>query len=441
MALLTLGLSHHTAPLDVREQVAIAPEQSNDALRGLLAADGIRHAAILSTCNRTELYLDGADTAHASATEWLSRYRRLPDTLLAPYLYRYRDEAAVRHVLRVATGLDSLVLGEPQILGQLKGAWRQAREAGTLGPELERLFQRSFAVAKRVRSGTNIGANPVSVAYAAVRLARQIYENLADCTVMLIGAGDTMELVARHLREQGCTRLVVANRSLDRAQALAERFSGYAVALDDLPTHLAEADIIISSTASPEPVLRRPMLESALRKRRRRPVFIVDLAVPRDVESTVAELDDIFLYTVDDLRGVIEHGLNLRREAAEEAERMIDLEVGHFMEWLRGQDAVPAIRRYREIAEDQRDEVLAQARAMLNRGEAPEKALEFLAHRLTRRLMHPPSVHLRTAAERSRGEALAAAQLLLGLDPVDAQQEEENREAGNQGGHEDDPGQ
>lgn len=427
MALLTLGLSHHTAPLEVREQVAIAPEQSDAALKGLLSADGVRHAAILSTCNRTELYVDGGPSADAAATDWLGRFRRLPDARLAPYLYRYHDDAAVRHVLRVATGLDSLVLGEPQILGQLKAAWRQAREAGALGPELERLFQRSFAVAKRVRSSTQIGANPVSVAYAAVRLARQIYEDLANCTVMLIGAGDTMELVARHLREQGCTRLVVANRSLDRAQALAECFSGYAVALDALPTHLAEADIIISSTASPEPVLRRSMLADALRSRRRRPVFIVDLAVPRDVEPAVAELDDVFLYTVDDLRGVIEHGLSLRREAAEEAERMIDLEVGHFMEWLRGQDAVPAIKRYRAVAESQRDEVLSRARAMLARGENPEKALDYLAHNLTRRLMHPPSIKLRTAAERSRAEVLAAAERLLGLDPgVDTTQDEKD---------------
>jgi glutamyl-tRNA reductase len=414
----------------VREQVALAPDQSGTALTSLLADDGPRHAASLSTCNRTELYVDGEPSSGDAATNWLSRFRRLPDSRLTPYIYRYQDEAAVRHVLRVATGLDSLVLGEPQILGQLKTAWKQARQAGALCPELERLFQRSFAVAKRVRSGTEIGANPVSVAYAAVRLARQIYENLADCTVMLIGAGDTMELVARHLREHGCTRLVVANRSLDRAQGLAERFSGYAVALDALPTHLAEADIIISSTASPEPILKRPMLEEALRNRRRRPVFIVDLAVPRDVEPAVAELDDIFLYTIDDLRDVIEHGLRLRREAAEEAEQMIELEVGHFMEWLRGQEAVPAIRRYRAMAEEQRDQVLERARAMLERGEPPERALDYLAHNLTRRLMHPPTVRLRTAAERSRIDLLTAAEDLLGLEPRedDGDAEEEPRE-------------
>lgn len=417
MALLTLGLSHHTAPLDVREQVAIGPEQADAALRGLLDADGVEQAAILSTCNRTELYLDCGGTSDEAAARWLAGFRDIPARDLDPYLYRHRDDAAVRHVLRVATGLDSLVLGEPQILGQLKDAWRHAHDAGALGAELERLFQRSFAVAKRVRTSTEIGANPVSVAFAAVRLARQIYEELASRTVMLIGAGDTMELVARHLREQGCTRLVVANRSLDRAQALAERFSGYAVSLADLPTHLAEADIIISSTGSPTPVLTKSMLEEALGKRRRRPVFIVDLAVPRDVEATAAELGDVFLYTVDDLRAVIEQGLRLRREAAAEAEKMIDLEVAHYMEWLRSQRAVPAIRRYRELAEAQRDEVLARARAMLARGESPDRALDYLANALTRRLMHPPSTRLRGAAERSRGDVLRAAERLLGLDP------------------------
>lgn len=419
MSLLTLGLSHHTAPLDVREQVAIGPEHSDSALRGLLAADGVRHAAILSTCNRTELYLDGGPDSDDAAAEWLGRFRAIPPAELDTYLYRHRDEAAVRHVLRVATGLDSLVLGEPQILGQLKDAWRHAHDAGALGAGLERLFQRSFAVAKRVRANTEIGANPVSVAYAAVRLARQIYEELASRTVILIGAGDTMELVARHLREQGCTRLVVANRSLDRAQALAERFSGYAVSLADLPTHLAEADIIISSTASPTPVVSREMLERALATRRRRPVFIVDLAVPRDIEASAAELDDIFLYTVDDLQQVIEQGIKLRREAAVEAERMIDLEVAHFMEWMRSQNAVPAIRRYRAVAEAERDAVLSKARGMLARGESPEAALDYLARTLTNRLMHPPSVHLRNAAERSRDDVLAAAERLLGLAPDD----------------------
>lgn len=417
MALLTLGLSHHTAPLEVREQVAIGPELADTALRGLLEADGVRQAAILSTCNRTELYVDCGRTSDDVVADWLAAFRAMPVSELDPYLYRHRDDAAVRHVLRVATGLDSLVLGEPQILGQLKDAWRHAHEAGALGAELERLFQRSFAVAKRVRTSTEIGANPVSVAFAAVRLARQIYEELASRTVMLIGAGDTMELVARHLREQGVTRLVVANRSLDRAQALAERFSGYAVALSDLPTHLSEADIIISSTASPEPVLTRDMLETAIGSRRRRPVFVVDLAVPRDVEASVAELDDVFLYTIDDLTAVIEQGLRLRREAAVEAEKMIDLEVGHYMEWLRSQGAVPAIRRYRAMAESQRDEVLQRARAMLDRGESAEKALDYLAHALTRRLMHPPSMQLRSAAERSRGDVLRAAERLLGLDP------------------------
>lgn len=415
MALLTLGISHHTAPLAVRERLAIGVEESDSALRDLAVVPGVQQAAILSTCNRTELYLDLAASDDNGPLGWLSDYRSMPRAELDGYCYRHRDEAAVRHVLRVATGLDSMVLGEPQILGQLKSAWRRAHDAGTLGAELERLLQHSFAVAKRVRSGTALGASPVSVAYAAVRLARQIFARLDECTAMLVGAGETMELVARHLAEQGCTRMVVANRSLDRAQALASRFAGYAVALTDLPGHLAEADIIITSTGSREPLLSRQAVETALGSRRRRPLFVVDLAVPRNVEPAVGELDDVFLYSVDDLGEVIEQGLQRRREAAYEAETMIEREVERFMEWLRAQQAVPAIRRYRGLAERERDAVLARARAMLTRGASPEQALDYLASTLTRRLIHDPSVNLRHAAAQSDEEVLASVERLLGI--------------------------
>lgn len=415
MALLTLGISHHTAPLAVRERLAIGVEESDSALRELSVVPGVQQAAILSTCNRTELYLDLAASDDNGPLGWLSVYRAMPRTELEGYCYRHRDEAAVRHVLRVATGLDSMVLGEPQILGQLKSAWRRAHDAGTLGAELERLLQHSFAVAKRVRSGTAIGASPVSVAYAAVRLARQIFARLDECTAMLVGAGETMELVARHLAEQGCTRMVVANRSLDRAQALASRFAGYAVALTDLPGHLSEADIIITSTASRVPLLTRRAVEAALGSRRRRPLFVVDLAVPRNVEPAVGELDDVFLYSVDDLGEVIEQGLQRRREAADEAETMIEREVERFMDWLRAQQAVPAIRRYRGLAERERDAVLERARALLARGASPEQALDYLASTLTRRLIHDPSVNLRHAAAQSDEEVLASVERLLGI--------------------------
>lgn len=422
MALITVGLSHHTAPLAVREKVAINPPESDEALRALARTPGVRQAAILSTCNRTELYLD-LNSDENAPVEWLGRFRGMSPGELEPYLYRHRDDEAVRHVLRVATGLDSMVLGEPQILGQLKGAWRQAHEAGTLGAELERLLQHSFAVAKRVRSDTAIGANPVSVAYAAVRLARQIFDQLPERTAILIGAGDTVELVAQHLHQQGCNRMVVANRSLEKAQALASRYSGYAVALKDLPAHLGEADIIISSTASKQPVVRAGDLMASLKGRKRRPLLIVDLAVPRDVEPGVAELEDVFLYSIDDLTVIIEQGLKLRREAAREAESMIDMEVGHFMAWLRAQSAVPAIRRYRGRAESQRDEVLERARAILARGGSAEEALDYLAHALTRRLTHLPSANLREAARESREDVLDAAVRLLGIEGEDGRED------------------
>lgn len=415
MALCTLGISHHTAPLHVRERVAIRPDESAAALLELAVVPGVQQAAILSTCNRTEMYLDLTTEDDSGPLAWLSGYRAMPREQLESHFYRHHDEAAVRHVLRVATGLDSMVLGEPQILGQLKSAWRFAHDAGTLGAELERLLQQSFAVAKRVRSDTAIGANPVSVASASARLARQIFAEFHDRTAMLIGAGETMELVARHLAEQGCTRLVVANRSLDRAQALASRFAGYAVALRDMPRHLGEADILITSTASGKPLLTPAMVEDALRTRRRRPLFIVDLAVPRDVDPAVGELEDVFLYSVDDLRDVIEQGMQQRRAAAGQAEAMIDREVEQFMAWLRSQRAVPAIRRYRSEAKRERDAVLERARAMVARDGDPGRALEYLAHTLTRRLIHEPSVTLRRAAAESDADTLAEVERLLGM--------------------------
>lgn len=414
MALCTLGISHHTAPLAVRERVAIAAEDSNDALRQLSVVPGVQQAAILSTCNRTELYLHLETNDDPAPLAWLSNFRSIPRAELESYCYRHQDADAVRHVLRVATGLDSMVLGEPQILGQLKTAWRRAHDAGTLGAELERLLQHSFAVAKRIRTDTDIGTSPVSVAYAAVHLARQIFADLSEQTTMLVGAGDTVELVARHLAEQGCRRIIVANRSLDRAQTLASRFSGYAVALDDLPLHLEDADILISSTASPAPLITRDILEPVLKNRRRRPLFVVDLAVPRDVEPEVGELADVFLYSVDDLSDVIQQGMQQRRAAAQEAEAMIELEVEQFMSWLRAQQAVPAIRQYRGRAEQTRNEVLKKARDMLDKGADPEQALDYLAHTLTRRLIHEPSVSLRRAAAESDDEVLAKVAWLLG---------------------------
>lgn len=398
MPLLALGINHQTAPVSVRERVAFAPERLQSALQDLHGRGGAYEAAILSTCNRTELYCGLKDEDGRQVTEWLGDYHMLHTIDLQPYLYRHTNQRAVRHILRVASGLDSLVLGEPQILGQVKAAYQAANSAGTLGTRLERLFQHTFAVAKQVRTDTRIGASPVSVAFAAVSLARQIFADPPRRTALLIGAGDTVELVARHLYESGIGRLIVANRTLERAHGLAASVGGYAIALDEIPTHLGEADIVIASTASPELLLKEPLVRQCLKQRRHRPMFMVDLAVPRNIDPTVAELDDVYLYTVDDLKDIIQDNLRSRQAAAQQAEEIIDTQVEHFMAWLRSQDSASSIRALRQQAEDARDEALDRARRQLINGKDPAAVLDILAHTLTNKLIHAPCAGLREAA-------------------------------------------
>jgi glutamyl-tRNA reductase len=413
MTLIALGLNHRTAPVALREQVAFPREGLVTALRDLLDQAGVAEAAILSTCNRTELYAVVDPGASPVAVDWLHRHHALSPARLDEFLYRHEEGAAVRHLFRVATGLDSLVLGEPQILGQVKEAYHVAREAGALRATMERLFQNAFAVAKRVRTDTRIGANPVSVAFAAVRLAVQVFGDLRSATALLIGAGDTIELAARHLAQSGTTRMLVANRTHANAEALAERIRAQAITLAEVPKRLAEADVVITSTASREPILRREHVAAALRQRRRRPMLIVDLAVPRDVEADTATLDDVFLYTVDDLGAVIEENLRTRREAANEAEAIVDLQVEHFLAWWRALDGHGPLRQMRSAGERQRDAVLAHAREMLAAGRAPEEAIEYLARTLTSKLLHAPSANLRAAALRGDQELLRAAERLF----------------------------
>ncbi|MEO7936729.1 MAG: glutamyl-tRNA reductase [Dokdonella sp.] len=417
MALITLGLNHRCAPVALRERAAFSADATGSALTELLAQPGVREAVILSTCNRTELYCNVDAGAESSPFDWLHRHQQLHGANIEEFLYRHHDADAVRHLFRVATGLESMVLGEPQILGQVKDAYSLARDARTLDAPLERLFQNTFSVAKRVRSDTRIGANTVSVAFTAVRLAERVFTDLADACVLLIGAGETIELAARHLTEAKVRRLIVANRTLDNAQALASRFGGYAIALSDLEKHLAEADIVISSTASREPVLTKAMVSRAISARRRRPMFLVDIAVPRDIEAEVAKLSDVFLYTIDDLREVIDENLRSRQQAALEAEAMIELSVEHFMGWWRSLELSNPIASVRNLAEANRDEVLAKARGMLVRGRSPEEALEFLAHTLTNKLLHAPSANLRAAALRGDTELLLAAEKLFDAEP------------------------
>jgi glutamyl-tRNA reductase len=416
MTLLALGLNHQTAPLALREQVALAPERTTEALRELQSLEGVHEAAVISTCNRTELYCRVADGAEAVPTQWLHRHFQLAPGKLEGFLYQHQDEAAVRHLFRVATGLDSMVLGEPQILGQVKTAYQQARDAGTLDSSLERLFQQSFSVAKRARTETRIGASPVSVAFAAVRLAQQIFADFATASVLLIGAGDTIELCARHLVDAGVKRLVVANRTLANARGLAERFHGQAIALDELAPALADADIIIASTAARDPVIDKAMALKALKARRHRPQFMLDLAVPRDIAANVSELEDIYLYTVDDIGRSIEEAMRSRREAAQEAEEIVALAAEHFVGWLRAFHGQGPIQRIRADAERSRDEVLEKARQLVANGRDPGEALSFLAHTLTNKLLHAPSSNLRAAALRGDSDLLRAAEQLYAQD-------------------------
>jgi glutamyl-tRNA reductase len=341
-------------------------------------------------------------------------YHRLPGAM-DECLYTFDNNRAVSHTFSVACGLDSAILGEPQILGQMKDAYRTAKQAGTTGPVLHGLFQQAFSVAKQVRTDTDIGASAVSVAFAAVSMARQVFADFSANTALLIGAGETIELTARHLHARGLSRMVIANRSIARARALAQQYQGYAIELDEIPAHLADADIIIGATASPEPLVFREDMERALKDRKHRPVFIADLAVPRDVEDSVADLDDVYLYTVDDLQGVIRENLKSRRQAARQAQQIIEAEVARYVMAQRIRDAAPTIRAMRGKADEIREDVAENARRLLARGRDPEDVLDFLARTLTNKLMHLPSSELRKAGERGDDEILRAARNLFGI--------------------------
>ncbi len=415
MTLLSVGINHNTAPVAIREQLSFALEILKPSLQSLLTVTGISEAAILSTCNRTEVYCSAHSTDQQTLIEWVADNKKLTSSDFSPYLYCHSDNQLIRHIFRVASGLDSMVLGEPQILGQMKTAYQIASEAGTLGKHLGKLFQYTFNTAKKVRTDTAIGSSPVSVAFAAVQFAQQIFDKLSEQTALLIGAGETIELAARHLSQQGIEKIIIANRTYERAHRLAMQFNGYAIELSELPNHLAEADIVISSTASPLPILGKGSVESALKKRKRKPMFMVDLAVPRDIEAEVEQLSDVYLYTVDDLQQTIDQNMHSRRLAAEQAEEIIDTQVEHFLTWLRAQSAQTMIRDYRQNAELARDELLAKALAALKNGSPAEDVINRLAHGLTNKLLHTPSTQIRMAAEQERHDLLAAALEIFNL--------------------------
>lgn len=418
MGLLALGFNHVTAPVELRERVAFPSHQLPEALRDLRGALELPEVAILSTCNRTEFYCQCGPGDHGPLLRWVSDYHRLDLRRLESSSYLYHHDAAVRHAMRVASGLDSMVLGEPQILGQVKVAWEAARGAGTMGPELERLSQHTLTVAKRVRTDTEIGRHPVSVAYAAVSLAQQIFADLARARVLLVGAGDTIELVAEHLRQAGVARMTIANRTLARARELAGRFGADSVLLSDLPRVLPAADIVITSTAADLPVLGKGMVETAIRARKREPMLLVDIAVPRDIESQVGELDDVFLYTIDDLAEIVAENRRSRAEAAEEAEQIIAQGVTTWLRDIRSQEAVATVKAFRNHAERISQEELERHLRRLKRGDDPEEVLSRLARSLTNKLIHTPSRQLREAGAEGRDEVIAHGRRLLGLDPT-----------------------
>jgi glutamyl-tRNA reductase len=389
MQLFALGLNHQTAPLAMRERVAFQAERLRSALAELTLREPVREAAILSTCNRTELYCALGEPQ--AALEWLAGYHGLPPQDLKPYVYTHPHSEAVRHTFRVASGLDSMVVGEPQILGQMKEAVRVAESAGTLGTLLNKLFQRSFAVAKEVRSNTGIGANVVSMAAAAVKLAARIFPSLAEQRVLLIGAGEMIELAATHFAAQRPRGMAVANRTFERAEALAHRYSAESFELRDLPERLHEFDVVVSCTASSLPIIGKGTMERTVRARRHRPVFMVDLAVPRDIEAEVGVMDDVFLYTIDDLAATVREGLDARQAAVAQAEAIIESQVGSFLHWMKTREMVPLIRQLRESAEEARSREVERAVRMLVRGDDPNAVLEALSHGLTNKLMHAPT--------------------------------------------------
>ena len=402
MQLYALGLNHHTAPLAIRERVAFQPEKLALALYDLAHAESVREAAILSTCNRTELYFAAEQPQHAA--DWLARFHHVALNDVSPYLYAYPQRDAIRHVFRVASGLDSMVIGEPQILGQVKDAVRHAEQAGTMGTLLHKLFQNTFAVAKEVRSTTAIGANTVSMAAAAVNLTARIFERVADQHVLFIGAGEMIELCAAHFAGAQPKSMTVANRTEERALALASRFGAQTMRIDQIGDALARFDVVVSCTAAPLPIVGLGMVERAVKARRHRPIVMVDLAVPRDIEPEVGELDDIFLYTVDDLAQVVDAGMESRQQAVIEAEQIISTRVDGFLHWMSARQTVPAIRALREHAEVLRRTELERAMRLLAKGDDPCKVLEALSHGLANKLLHGPTRYLSQADDEHKAE-------------------------------------
>ncbi len=418
MSLFAIGINHNTAPLSVREKLSFGPSEIEPALHDALRQHGVNEIAILSTCNRTEIYCQ-SDSGVELLVSWLAEHKGILPSDIVDSHYVHQNDAAARHMMQVASGLDSMILGEPQILGQMKSCYATAKESDSLGTVLHSIFQQVFSVAKRVRSETAIGENPVSVAYAAVSLAQQIFSNLKKDVALLIGAGETIELVARHLLEQGIKKIIVANRTLENALTLAEQLSAEAILLADIPDNLARADIVISSTASQLPILGKGAVERALKKRRHKPIFMVDIAVPRDIEPEVADLADVFLYTVDDLKEVIDENMRSREEAATHAHAIVDEGVALFESEQRAVSAVNTIKSFRQWGDSVREQELNKCIKLLANGSSPEEALSQLARNLSNKFMHQPTAQVKKAGSEGRRDIVRAMEVLFDLTPRD----------------------
>jgi glutamyl-tRNA reductase len=409
MPLFTIGISHHTAPIEIREKVAIARSEYSSRARELCALPGVEEVVILGTCNRTEIYCLSTTDGKQSLVDWIHRINDLSAGELDQHLYDHEGEAAARHLIRVASGLDSLVIGETQILGQLKEAWQQAHDAGSLGKVLDRLFQHTFNAAKAIRTQSGISDHTVSVAYTAVVLARQIFGDLKTQTVVLVGAGEMVQLCGRYLRDHGIDKLLIVNRSLGKAEELAAEMGATAMTLDQLGEALPRADILISSTASPDPVVMKADIKAALRKRRHRPMFLVDIAVPRDIDPQISKLKDVYLYTIDDLQQVVDENMEQRTAAARSASPDVDEAVKGFMRWLSGIRAARTLKRIRDQSHEFEQELTERALRKLEAGQNPADVLEQLTKTLTNKILHLPSKRLREAAETQDYEVLKAA--------------------------------
>ncbi|WP_105200651.1 MULTISPECIES: glutamyl-tRNA reductase [unclassified Pseudoalteromonas] len=415
MTIVALGINHKTASVDLREKVAFSAEQLDRALQQLTMQDEFAESVIVSTCNRTEIYCSLESGTPEQVLQWLAEFHCLDIEELADNVYSYDHNDAIAHLMKVACGLDSLVLGEPQILGQIKQAYASAKKNGGVGVLFERLFQRTFSVAKQVRTETNIGASAVSVAYAAVNLAKHIYGQLNNTSVLLIGAGETIELVARHIHQHSPKSMTVANRTLDRARNLADEFAAGVISLAQLPEQLANADIVISSTASTLPIIGKGVVEQALRTRKNKPMLFIDIAVPRDIESQVAELDDAYLYSVDDLQAIVSENMATREQAAEQAQGIIAAKVEEFASWLKSLDSLDMIRDYRNEVTQTKEQLLERALSQLASGKEPDKVMVELANKLTNRLMHAPTKAIKDAAEKGELGQLAQMKKMLGI--------------------------